>query len=127
MGQTDKDDLIRLIEEDDIDIEMPTTLPLLPVRDAVIFSDMLLPLFIGREKSVRAVEEAVANEGYLLLATQKDPAIEDPDTTDIYTTGTIGRVLRMLKLPDGRAKVLVQGLAKGKILRYVRQPIATGH
>lgn len=121
MGQTDKDDLIRLIEEDDIDIEMPTTLPLLPVRDAVIFSDMLLPLFIGREKSVRAVEEAVANEGYLLLATQKDPAIEDPDTADIYTTGTIGRVLRMLKLPDGRAKVLVQGLAKGKILRYVRK------
>ncbi|MGD9306197.1 MAG: endopeptidase La [Desulfobacterales bacterium] len=121
MAQTDKDDLIRLIEEDDVDIEMPTTLPLLPVRDAVIFSDMLLPLFIGREKSVRAVEEAVANEGYLLLATQKDPAVEDPDTTDIYTTGTIGRVLRMLKLPDGRAKVLVQGLAKGKILRYVRK------
>ena len=121
MGQRDKDDLIRLIEEDDIDIEMPTTLPLLPVRDVVIFSDMLLPLFIGREKSVRAVEEAVTNEGYLLLATQKDPAIEDPDTTDIYTTGTIGRVLRMLKLPDGRAKVLVQGLAKGKILRYVRK------
>jgi ATP-dependent Lon protease len=121
MGQTDKDDLIRLIEEDDVDIEMPTTLPLLPVRDVVIFSDMLLPLFIGREKSVRAVEEAVANEGYLLLATQKDPAVEDPDTADIYTTGTIGRVLRMLKLPDGRAKVLVQGLAKGKILRYVRK------
>ena len=121
MGQTDKDDLIRLIEEDDIDIEMPTTLPLLPVRDAVIFSDMLLPLFIDREKSVRAVEDAVAGEGYLLLATQKDPAIEDPDTADIYTTGTIGRVLRMLKLPDGRAKVLVQGLAKGKILRYVRK------
>jgi ATP-dependent Lon protease len=121
MGQTDKDDLIRLIEEDDVDIEMPTTLPLLPVRDVVIFSDMLLPLFIGREKSVRAVEEAVANEGYLLLATQKDPTIEDPDTDEIYTTGTVGRVLRLLKLPDGRAKALVQGLAKGKILRYVRK------
>jgi ATP-dependent Lon protease len=121
MGQTDKDDLIRLIEEDDVDIEMPTTLPLLPVRDVVIFSDMLLPLFIGREKSLRAVEEAVASEGYLLLATQKDPAIENPDTADIYTTGTIGRVLRMLKLPDGRAKVLVQGLTKGKILRFVRK------
>ena len=121
MGQTDKDDLIRLIEEDDLDIEMPTTLPLLPVRDVVIFSDMLLPLFIGREKSLRAVEEAVASEGYLLLATQKDPAIENPDTADIYTTGTIGRVLRMLKLPDGRAKVLVQGLTIGKILRFVRK------
>ncbi len=121
MGQTDKDDLIRLIEEDDVDIEIPTTLPLLPVRDVVIFSDMLLPLFIGREKSVRAVEEAVTKEGYLLVATQVDPTIENPSTEEIFTTGTVSRVLRMLKLPDGNVKALVQGLTKGKILSYVRK------
>jgi len=121
MGQTDKDDLIRLIDEDDAAVEIPTILPLLPVRDVVIFSDMLLPLFIGREKSIRAVEESVSKDGYLLLATQKDPTIEDPDTDEIFTMGTVSRVLRILKLPDGRVKALVQGLKKARILNYVRK------
>jgi len=121
MGETDKDDLISLIDEEDSDIELPTTLPLLPVRDVVVFSDMLLPLFIGRDKSVRAVEEAVSKDGYLFLAAQKDPAIEDPDTDEIFNTGTVSRVLRILKLPDGRVKALVQGLAKARISKYVRK------
>ncbi|UCE52384.1 MAG: endopeptidase La [Desulfobacterales bacterium] len=121
MGQTDKDDLIRLIEEDDATVEIPTILPLLPVRDIVIFSDMLLPLFIGREKSIRAVEEAVSKDGYLLLATQKDPTIEDPNTDEIFSMGTVSRVLRILKLPDGHVKALVQGLMKARILDYVRK------
>jgi ATP-dependent Lon protease len=121
MGQTDKDDLIRLIEEDDATVEIPTILPLLPVRDIVIFSDMLLPLFIGREKSIRAVEEAVSKDGYLLLATQKDPTIEDPSTDEIFSMGTVSRVLRILKLPDGHVKALVQGLTKARILDYVRK------
>lgn len=121
MGQTDKDDLIRLIEEDDATVEIPTILPLLPVRDIVIFSDMLLPLFIGREKSIRAVEEAVSKDGYLLLATQKDPTIEDPNTDEIFSMGTVSRVLRILKLPDGHVKALVQGLTKARILNYIRK------
>jgi ATP-dependent Lon protease len=121
MAEADKDDLISLIEEDNLEVDIPTTLPLLPVRDIVIFSDMLLPLFIGREKSVRAVEEAVSKDGFLLLATQKDPVIEDPHTADIFAIGTVGRVLRMLKLPDGRVKALVQGLAKARITQYVRK------
>jgi ATP-dependent Lon protease len=121
MAEADRDDLISIIEEDDKTTEIPTNLPLLPVRDVVIFSDMLLPLFVGREKSVRSVEDAVNGEGFLFLATQKDPAIENPSQDDIYRTGTVGRVLRMLKLPDGRVKVLVQGLTKGNIAKFVRK------
>ena len=67
MAETDKDDLISLIEDDDLDAEIPGILPLMPVRDVVVFTDMVLPLFVGREKSVRAVQEAVAKEGFLFL------------------------------------------------------------
>jgi len=119
MAETDKDDLISIIEEDENDLEIPDTLPLLPVRDIVIFTDMLLPLFVAREKSVRAVEDAVARDGFLFLSTQKEPGIENPGTAEIYSIGTVGRVLRMLKLPDGHVKVLVQGMVKAKIKRYV--------
>ena len=80
---------------------------------------MLLPLFIGREKSVRAVEEAVEKDGYLFLAAQKDPNIENPNPDQIYTVGTVSRILRMLKLPDGHVKSLVQGIAKARIVKYV--------
>ncbi|MBT8373808.1 MAG: endopeptidase La, partial [Deltaproteobacteria bacterium] len=121
MAETDKDDLISLIGEDENQEELPKTLPLMPVRDIVVFTDMVLPLFVGREKSVRAVEEAVAKSGFLFLATQKDPAIENPKTDDIYSVGTIGRILRVLKLPDGRVKTLVQGIARAKIIKYVRK------
>jgi ATP-dependent Lon protease len=121
MGETDKDDLITIIDEDDPEAEIPTTLPLMPVRDVVIFTDMLLPLFVGRERSVNAIEEAVEKDRFLFLATQKDPGIENPKPEEIYTIGTIARILRMLKLPDGRVKALVQGVVKAKILKYVRK------
>jgi ATP-dependent Lon protease len=121
MAETDKDDLVTIIDEEDHQDIVPNTLPLMPVRDVVIFTDMLLPLFVGRRKSIRAVEEALSKDGYLLLATQKDPNVEDPGSEDIYTIGTVGRILRMLKLPDGRAKTLVQGVSKVKIKRYVRK------
>lgn len=121
MGETDKDDLISIIDEDDADADIPRTLPLLPVRDVVIFTDMLLPLFVGREKSVRAVEEAISKDRFLMLVTQKDPSIENPQPDDIFMVGTVGRILRMLKLPDGRVKALVQGVAKARIIKYVRK------
>ena len=121
MAQSDQDDLISLIEEEGTNLQIPNDLPLLPVRDVVIFCDMVMPLFVGREKSIRAVEEGVAKDGFLMLATQKDPTVENPETDDIYTVGTVSRVLRMLKLPDGRAKALVQGVAKAKIIRYLRK------
>ena len=114
MAETDKDDLISIIEEDYEDEKLPKALPLMPVRDVVIFSDMLLPLFIGREKSVRAVEEAVSKDSYIFLVTQKDQDLENPTSEDIYKVGTIGKILRMLKLPDGRVKTLVQGVAKAR-------------
>lgn len=121
MGETDKDDLISIIEEDEKEAKIPEIMPLMPVRDVVIFTDMLLPLFVGREKSVRAVEEAVRKDGFLMLVTQKDPNVENPGQDEIYRIGTVGRVLRMLKLPDGRVKALVQGVAKAKISDFVRQ------
>jgi len=121
MAETDKDDLISIIDDDGDEEEIPTTLPLLPVRDVVIFTDMLLPLFIGREKSVRAVEEAISKDRYLLLVTQKDPIVENPKTDDIFSIGTVGRILRMLKLPDGRVKALVQGVTKARVVSYVRK------
>jgi len=121
MAESDRDDLISIIEESEDFKDLPDVLPMLPVRDVVIFTDMLLPLFIGREKSVRAVEEAMAQDRFLFLATQKQPALENPKADEIYRVGTIGRILRMLKLPDGRMKALVQGLGRARIVRYVRK------
>ncbi len=120
MAETDKDDLISIIQEDGAQ-DIPTTLPLMSVRDAVIFTDMLLPLFVGRKKSVKAVEEAVARDSFLMLVTQKDSGMENPKAEDLYNIGTIGKVLRMLKLPDGRIKALVQGFAKAKIIKYIKK------
>ncbi len=122
MAETDKDDLISIIEEQEIDPDIPEELPLLPVRDVVIFTDMVLPLFIGREKSVQAVEEAMATSNkYLLLATQKNPSDEVPSPEDVYKIGTVGKILRMLKLPDGHLKTLVQGIAKAEIVEYLQE------
>ena len=121
MGETDKDDLISIIEEEDPETNIPTTLPMMPVRDVVIFTDMLLPLFVGREKSVNAIEEAIGKDRYLFVATQVDPNIENPKAEEIYRIGTVSRILRMLKLPDGRVKALVQGIAKAKISKYLRK------
>ena len=119
MAETDKDDLISIIEEDEKDAKFPEILPLLSVRDVVIFNDMLLPLFVGRKKSVRAVEEAVSKDGILLIVTQKDPGVENPKPDQIFSVGTVSRILRILKLPDGSIKALVQGIAKARIVKYV--------
>ena len=121
MGETDKDNLISIIEESDREEHVPTIIPLMPIRDVVVFTDMLIPLFVGREKSVRAVEEAVAKDRFLFVATQKDSTTEDPKPDDIYKFGTACRVLRILKLPDGRLKALVQGICKAKIVRFTRK------
>jgi ATP-dependent Lon protease len=121
MAEIDRDDLISIIEEEDHVDDLPKSLPLLPVRDVVIFTDMLLPLMIGRDRSIAAVEEAVDKGGFILMVTQKDPSVENPKTDDIYRIGTVGRVLRMLKLPDGKVKVLAQGIAKARISRYLRK------
>jgi len=99
-------------------VEIPNVLPLLPVRDIVVYSYMFLPLFVGRDTSIKAVEEAMEKDRLILLATQKDPAKDTPDPEDIYEVGTIAMIMKKLKLPDNRIKILVQGLAKARIVKY---------
>ncbi|MBN2333253.1 MAG: endopeptidase La [Deltaproteobacteria bacterium] len=99
-------------------LEIPDELPLLPIRDVVIFPFMIMPLFVGRESSIKAVNEALNGNRLIFLATQKHVAEENPNPEDIYQVGTISMIMRMLKLPDGRVKILVQGLAKGMIKGY---------
>ncbi|MCL1926835.1 MAG: endopeptidase La [Syntrophorhabdaceae bacterium] len=108
-----------VVDEKDAGQEIPGVLPLLPVRDIVIFPYMTLPLFVGREGSISAVDEALAKDRFIFLATQKDPAMEDPKSDELYTTGTVAMIMRMIKLPDGRLKILIQGVTKGKIVEVV--------
>jgi ATP-dependent Lon protease len=103
------------------EIHIPEELPLLPVRDVVIFPYMILPLFVGREKSIAAVDAALARDRLIFLTTQKELAEEEPGPEDIYTVGTVAMIMRMFKLPDGRVKILVQGLAKGRLTRLTSQ------
>jgi len=98
------------------------TIPLLPLRDVVVFPFMVAPLFVGREKSIRALEEAMKKDKEILLASQKDANTNDPKEDDIYTIGTIGTIVQMLRLPDGTVKVLVEGKNRAKILNYVPNP-----
>lgn len=101
-------------------IEFKETLPLLPVRDLVVYPFMILPLFVGRETSINAVEESLANtDRLILLASQKDIAAESPSPSEIYEMGTVAMIMRMRKLPDGRVKILIQGLAKARIKEFV--------
>ena len=101
-------------------IEVPTQLPLLPVRDIVVFPYMVLPLFVGRDMSIKAIEAALAGNRMIFLATQKALDVENPSPKDIHTIGTVGIIMRMLKLPDERIKILVQGIAKAKITKYIQ-------
>ena len=119
MAETDKDDLVTLLQDEEQTDDIPEKLPLLPVRDVVIFPDMVLPLYIGRDKSIQAVESAMDKERMLFLATQKDQTVEEPKSDEIYRVGTVCRILRVLKLPEGHFKVLIQGLEKGRIARFM--------
>jgi ATP-dependent Lon protease len=98
--------------------DVPDEMPLLPVRDVVIYPYMILPLMVGRDKSIRAVEKALDKDRLIFLATQKSSTKEDPGPDDIYRVGTVAMVVKMLRLPDGRVKILVQGVTKGRILDY---------
>ena len=97
-----------------------TLYPVLPLRDIVVFPHMIVPLFVGRDKSVRALEEVMKNDKQILLVTQRDAAKDDPGPADIFSVGTVGTVLQLLKLPDGTVKVLVEGGARARIERYTR-------
>ncbi|MBF0497795.1 MAG: endopeptidase La [Deltaproteobacteria bacterium] len=110
LGGTQKDDFV-----------IPEVLPLLAVRDVVVFSYMILPLFVGRESSISAVEDALSRDRLIFLSSQRDAVEDNPAPNQIYQIGTVAMIMRMLKLPDGRLKILVQGLSKGRILNYVQE------
>ena len=96
--------------------------PVLPLRDIVVFPHMIVPLFVGREKSVKALEEVMADDKQILLSSQIDPAVDDPDEDGIYRTGVLANVLQLLKLPDGTVKVLVEGQARVQINEFLSNP-----
>ncbi len=102
-------------------VEIPNILPLLPIRDIVIYPYMMLPLFVGRDVSIRAVEESLSRDRLIFLVSQKNSAEENPNPADIHRVGTIASIMRMLKLADGRVKILVQGLSKGEVDSYLRE------
>jgi ATP-dependent Lon protease len=94
--------------------------PVLPLRDIVVFPHMIVPLFVGREKSIRALEEVMKADKFIMLATQKNAAEDDPKPESVYSAGVLASVLQLLKLPDGTVKVLVEGVARAKVGQYVR-------
>jgi ATP-dependent Lon protease len=93
--------------------------PVLPLRDIVVFPHMIVPLFVGREKSVRALEEVMQDDRQILLSSQIDPTVDDPTTDGIYRSGVLANVLQLLKLPDGTVKVLVEGRSRVRISEFV--------
>ena len=102
-------------------VEIPDVLPLLPIRDIVIYPYMMLPLFVGRDVSIRAVEESLSRDRLIFLVAQKNSAEENPNAAAIHRVGTIASIMRMLKLADGRVKILVQGLSKGEVDTCLRE------
>ncbi|MDP2665113.1 MAG: LON peptidase substrate-binding domain-containing protein, partial [bacterium] len=95
-----------------------TRVPLLPLRDIIVFPHMVVPLFVGRQRSIKALEDATQKQSLILLASQKDAKTNEPSEDDIYRIGTLGTVVQMLKLPDGTVKVLIEGKKRAKILRF---------
>lgn len=94
--------------------------PLLPVRDAVVFPHMIIPLFVGRDRSLRAVDEALEDDHHIIVVSQKEAEIRDPTPEDLYTVGTIASIARMLRMPDGTTSVLVEGLQRARIIEYTQ-------
>ncbi|HUU39185.1 MAG TPA: endopeptidase La [Candidatus Desulfaltia sp.] len=104
-----------LVEERDQKLQIPSILPVLLLRDIIVFPYMIAPLFVGREKSKNAIDHSLSTHRMILLLTQKDMEIEDPKRGDVYDVGTVALIMRMLKLPDGRVRILAQGLIRAKV------------
>ncbi len=102
-------------------LDIPSEMPVLPVRDIVVFNYMILPLFVGRDKSVKAVDAALNSNRFILILTQKDEGVDEPGQGDVHQTGTVCMIMRMLKMPDGRLKVLVQGLTRARVRRFLSE------
>ncbi|MBT4905435.1 MAG: endopeptidase La, partial [Rhodospirillaceae bacterium] len=100
------------------DLSKGALFPVLPLRDIVVFPHMIVPLFVGREKSVRALEDVMKDDKQILLVTQKDASEDDPSPEDLYAVGTVGTILQLLKLPDGTVKVLVEGSERATVVEF---------
>src|SRR6266508_7034499 len=114
-SEIDSSETVTPPESLDQQLQIPSELPVLPLRDIVIYPFMIVPLFVSREKSIRAVDEALGENRMILLASQKDLDKEEPSAADLYRGGNVAVIMRMLKLPDGRIRILVQGLARAEI------------
>ncbi len=101
--------------EEDLQIQIPSELPVLPLRDIVIYPFMIVPLFVSRDKSIRAIDEALSRDRMIMLVSQKDVDMEEPAQNDLYKVGTVAVIMRMLKLPDGRIRILIQGLSRARV------------
>src|SRR5256886_14793208 len=106
---------IEAVDAGEQNLQVPESLPVLPLRDIVIYPFMIVPLFVSREKSIRAVDEALGENRMILLVCQKDLDKEEPQQEDLYKVGTVAVIMRMLKLPDGRIRILVQGVSRAMI------------
>src|SRR5436189_4018929 len=96
-------------------VTIPDVLPVLPTPDIVVFPYMIVPLFVNRDRSAKAVDQALSENRMVLLVSQKDPNVDDPKTEDLHDFGTVSVIMRMLKLPDGRVRILVQGFSRAKV------------
>ena len=99
-------------------MDVKISLPLLPLRDIVVFPSMVIPLFVGRDKSISALNEVMKKEKKIILVTQKNSEIDDPKKTDVFMYGCEGSILQLLKLPDGTVKVLVEGIKRVKLVDF---------
>src|SRR5437867_6575329 len=112
------------IEQTDEHLRLPDSLPVLPLRDIVIFPYMIVPLFVQRERSIRAVDLALAENRMIMLVAQRDLEKEEPVGRDLYNYGTAASSMRMVKMPDGRVRILVQGLAWASVTGFGEEPRA---
>src|SRR4030042_5645167 len=108
MFNIDKKDSLQFLEGE------KNQFPILPLRDVVVFPNMVVPLFVGREKSIKALEHAMSHDKDIFLAAQKDATVDNPTEKDIYFFGTLGSVLQLLRLPDGTVKALIEGKKRAK-------------
>ncbi len=92
--------------------------PVLPLRDIVVYPKMIVPLFVGREKSVNAIQSVAEEDGNIILLTQKEASVDEPQADDLYHIGTLGNILQMLRLPDGTVKVLIEGMERVKVVKF---------
>src|SRR5438034_265431 len=99
-------------------VSIPDVLPVLPLTDIVVFPYMIVPLFVNRERAAKAVDQALAENRMIMLVSQKDSNVDDPKAADLHDFGTVSLIMRMLKLPDGRVRILVQGFSRAKVEHF---------